>query len=960
MPEGIGNIGQWIGMNSGVDPESLPTNVLWQAMNTISRGGVIRTRPGYGSIYNAPSGWPQGCTFFTTSDKKYYFVFAVNGYVYASEYPFKEYFALGGIRFSPRSLHINFELCQQTTTYDEDGNFEFLAKPQNILVMQDGRTKAAYWDGTVARHLNPVKSSGEFTEVGFDETPMGLWMVWANDRLWVFRDNMGFASDIGNPLKFTETQYLSEARAFLFPGDVTGAVQPYARSPLIVFTSSTKTYLQAQIRDRTTWAETPDFQTTEYNLGCVSGKSIVKSFGETWWFSEYGVVNLDYAMQFEQSSKFQYMDNEMAVSKAYLSPTLSRVCAASYENYMLFSVPSGHIYNRHTWVLDQMNTPRGVSAWDSFWTGIRPVDWASANIDGQQRVFALSYDSDGVSRIWEAFSGQNNDNGCPILCHIETGRYNNGSKTLKKFRNSRLFLDGLVGDSYLSARVASEHGPYNEILNRKFVVTEGSIADGYTDDIVDFLPQNRRLNTEYLVIDSSGCNECSVEIGEPHDLGTAFSHQFIWLGDLGIQGFQMIMVEEPVPTDYEPDCQDDEVGPKIVTAAGTESDDRDNIPECATEYESTQEASTVCPVDENITGYAEVTRSNPISQDAADAQAACAAETEADATMYQCDDQGTGVDLPGEQDCNPTEVAGPPLGPCCPTAVVDYYYNDGSQVMRFNSDQANREMPQFCDFLTNQLTWGMCWWTQITELGTIWEWNYQIKWLGVDYWGYHRIYHDGTGWFSEMILIGDPADPFLPNQLIKEKVAIPTLPAVPDNNCYHIGIKSSHNPVQPLFSMTNQIRVNGVGYSNSTVSPLTRGLRKTGFTDSTVWRPNDARGSLIWNGRTEKGTGRISGSIGQLCIWTDPTYSGVQPIHVEDFDNIYNSCNGLAYSQFPFTAKTFAAGNLDALLYGYYDFGDLTNFPKFYNAAPLSDGQDFIEMAADEASGPEDTLVVVP
>jgi len=644
MADAVGNIGQWAGMNSGVDPESLPSNVAFQCMNTISRGGVIRTRPGFDNIYNAPSGWPQGCTFFTASNGAQYFVFAVNGYVYASPYPFRYYYALPGVRFSSRSLHVNFIKCEQTTSYDDDGNFLFLPRPQNILIMQDGNTPAAYWDGATSRHLNPEASTTESTEPGKDETPLGRWMAWANDRLWVFRDNQGFASDIGNPLKFTETQYLSEARAFLFPGTVTGAVQPYSGSPLIVFTEDTLTQLQAQIRDRTQWAETPDFQRTEYNIGCTSGKSIVRSFGQTWWFSKEGVVNLDFALQSFNSSKFRYLDNQMAVSKAYLSPVLDRVCAAVYENYILFSVPSGDVYNRHTWVLDQMNTPNGDAAWDSYWTGIRPVDWAVGDIAGERRVFALSYDADKVSRVWEAFSSSRNDSGCPITCMAETPRYNGGNKNLKQYRNSRIFLDGLEGDSYLSVKTAAEHGPYNEVLNNKFVATQGSVIDGHLDEFIDFLPQNRRINSEHLLIEQTDCNACGIESIDPNNIGTSFSHLFTWSGSMGLLGFQM--VTEDAPTDFEPDCRDDESGENIITAAGCASDDRERTPDGTIVYTSTKSATAVCPTDQSITGFAEVTRTSVISQADADARAECAASVEADANMYLCDGEAPGDQPP--------------------------------------------------------------------------------------------------------------------------------------------------------------------------------------------------------------------------------------------------------------------------------------------------------------------------
>ena len=630
-----GNLGQWRGMNSGIDPEFLPSNVCFQTMNTVSRGGVVRTRPGFRSLWNAPNGWPQGCTFFTTNDDVTYFVFAVNGYVYYSQYPFTEYNVLPNIRFSDVSMRVNFQITQQTTSYTDDGIFVQLARPINTLMMQDGRSRAAYWNGTDHGHLSPERSTGELTEPGKDGTPIGQTMAWVADRLWVFRDNLGFASDIGNPLKFTETQYLSEARAFLFPGKVTGAVQPYVESPLIVFTKDTLTQIQAQIRDRSKWITIDNFQQTEYTIGCVAPKSIVKSFGETWWFSQYGMINLDFAMRTQQTSKFQYVDNQMAVSKAWLSPTLDRICGAAFENYVLMSVPSGHIYNEHTWVLDQMNTPGGEAAWDGYWTGIRPVEWATEEVAGDKRIFCLSYDSDGVSRVWEAFDPTRTDNGCPITCMMETKIFNDDSKEDKQYKNARVFLNGIEGDVDLSVSVAATHGPYYEVMQNRFIASQGSVKDGYLDDgLIDFLPQNRVVNTQHAILSQENCEGCGIESKRPHNIDYGFSHLFLWSGNMGVSGVQMIYEEQT--TNYEPDCFDDESGDKIVAASGCESDDRDSIPDGETVYTSTQEVTATCLKDPNITATVSATRTSRISQEDADDRALCAASAEAEAELWEC------------------------------------------------------------------------------------------------------------------------------------------------------------------------------------------------------------------------------------------------------------------------------------------------------------------------------------
>lgn len=627
----MGTMFGWQGMDSGVDPEFLGDRFAYLGVNTVSRGGRLRTRPGFETVFNAPHGQPQGITLFTQNNGVPNLVFACDGYVYHSPYPFVEYFQLPNIKFSGWSRNVVFQPCLQTTDYDEDGRLFFLNRPRHLLIMQDGRTPAAYWDGSVSRHLNPEKSFQEFTVQGKDETPLGLWMAWVADRLVVFRGNRGFASDIGNPLKFTETQYLAESRSFTFPDDVTGAVQPYVGSPLVVFTVNTRTELRVDIRDRTKWIDTQDFQVTDYNLGCVSGRSIVQSFGETWWFSEYGLTNLNYALRVNNDSRFRYLDNQMAISKSRISPVMDGICGASFENYLLMSVPAQDIQNRHTWVLDQGNTPSGDIAWDGYWTGIRPVEWASGQVSGESRIFALSMDMDGVNRVWEAFSPSRSDNGCPITCFVESKAYNDGTKESKLFSHARLYLDSVSGDVDLAVDFAGDTGSYQRILTKRMVATRGSIADGHMNRVMDFSPQARVLNTSMNV-----SSECGVESTIPQNISSAFSLSMQWCGDMAVRGFQMLY--DIYSTDYEPNCAADESGTRIVTVSGKSYTDRGDAEADTSGFTSTKEVTVSCDqVIDPKEATATATVLSWISQQNADDLATCSATKAAEGELEDCD-----------------------------------------------------------------------------------------------------------------------------------------------------------------------------------------------------------------------------------------------------------------------------------------------------------------------------------
>lgn len=624
MIKAMGDMG-FFGMNSGVDPEALPAGQMARAMNVITRGNVARTRPGYRSVYNAPSGHPQGITLFTPSGGKPHLVFACGGDVFVSPFPFVDYDVLPNVRFSPTSAQVVFQECEQTTDYDGDGNFFFKSQPRRVLVMQDGNTRAAFWDGSENRHLNPMPSSGEFTQPGLDETPVGLWMAWVSDRLIVFRNNLGFASDIGNPLKFTETQYLAESRAFTFPGPVTGAVQPYANLPLLVFTKNSLTRLRVDIRARSTWADLPDFQQTDYNIGCVGGKTIVRSFGQVWWMSEFGVTNFNAAMQLNNDSRFRYLDNEMAWSKQSLSPVMEWGAAMSFENYILFSVPFEDLKNRHTWVLDQMQSPEGAAAWCGAWEGTRPADWTSGDVNGKQRAFHLSLDGDGVNRVWEAFVDEHDDNGCPITAYVETRLYNDGNKVNKQYLNSKLFWDEIGGTVDYAIAVGATRGGYTRVGGSRIMAADGVLGDEVEEDeIADVLPQQRTHRTQR--IDRIGdCTSCGTESDLPDNVDCAFQHLVVWSGDAVLKGVQMFYEADTGLTEFEPDCAADETEEKVVSGGGCGGG---TFVDGVFSAEHTIEVELECeigPFTETVT----VTDESKISELDAERKAACRAQHEA-------------------------------------------------------------------------------------------------------------------------------------------------------------------------------------------------------------------------------------------------------------------------------------------------------------------------------------------
>jgi hypothetical protein len=383
--------GPWsLGCNSVVEPSNVPDGQYQWLVNGTNRGGIPQTRPGFNCI---PAGYGQarGMTVFTPLNGVANLVVAIGSSVLYIAYPFTGAFtALPGISFNTAGPVV-FETTVKNFDEASDGTLTVIT-PTPILMMSDGQTRTAYWDGTISRHLDPSQN----------ETPIGLWMKWVGSRLWISNGSVLRASNLLDPLLFTEENILSEGGSFSLPDTITGIGVTPDYSTLLVCTSSTTTSFQANIVDRTQWQTTSGFQKEIFpGIGCVGGKSFVNQYGITWWFAQGGMIGLNQAIQTYQTSRIHYIDMNMMRSKANLSPDISGICCGTFENFLTVSVPSGDIHNAHTWLMDQ--APRGsletnpiysteVSAWTGIFTGIRPVEWVTTTINGRTRCFVLSQD----------------------------------------------------------------------------------------------------------------------------------------------------------------------------------------------------------------------------------------------------------------------------------------------------------------------------------------------------------------------------------------------------------------------------------------------------------------------------------------------------------------------------------------------------------------------------------------
>lgn len=616
----------------GCDSYTLPSKLLpgeyVMGMNIINRGGLAQTRPGSVSLFDIPSGNLQGCTFFKSASGVSSLVFAVDGLIYFSNAPFTSYAQIAGLQFSPFSKYIAWASCIQSTYYSDTGEFKYLDIPKPILIMQDGATRAAYWDGAAAGHINPTPSPTDVTIPDHDGTPVGLWMSWSNNRLWVSRGSQVFASDIGNPLKFTETQYINEARSFYLTAPCTGIVETSDRLGIVCFTSDNGVLLQSSIQDRTLWLNTPNFQTTILpNIGCVAPRSLTQQYGLIWWFTSRGLINQNSALALNITSRLDVQDNEMFQSKYNLSHDLSGVCGTYLENFLFHAVPNGDKLNTRVHVLDQAPFENNANSWPSYWTGWRPVEFARGVISSNERVFCASYDYDGVNRMWELFQADKTDNGVPITSFVQTKQHFFGDRDYKRFRYAEIELAGVSGDTALMASVAGLRGAFQPILSKDIIATNGQI---YSDSIYGFEEHEiigSKMQTRIVrTTDGSNPSDCNSECVESEKRGLidkGFSLLIAWSGIAGISAYRVFSQNDPQA--LQGICEDNETSERVLTPEGCGSLSKFSTGEPFTTYSATATFSRVNPATGLLVSKT-YTQSSVINQEDANRKAAACAQ----------------------------------------------------------------------------------------------------------------------------------------------------------------------------------------------------------------------------------------------------------------------------------------------------------------------------------------------
>lgn len=560
------------GAKSDMDPAQLPVGYYWNGINTINLGGVLSCRPGYKCLQKLPAGRLQGATIFRPVLGLEQIIFAIDGLLYASPYPFETFSQIPNITLSPNAKQIFWAATTQAAkrnTEDLNSAITVIA-PKSVLFAQDGGNSAPAWyDGS---------NSGQVSGNALD-TPAGGPMQWVGDRLWIARDNQVFASDISNPFSFRERVYLGGNESFFFTSEVTAmAVTPSIESPqLFVFTSRSGSIIQANIRDRTQWPITEDFQSEVVQVGCLAQRSAVSHYGHLVWFSQSGVAIFDPATSGKLTARLPVRDNEMLISKVTVDQDVSLVAAGTFGQFLMMSVPAQDVYNRDTWVLNNasltsLSDDSGPS-WAGIWRGTRPVEWVCGELGGVERALYVSVDADGNNRLWEAFQADRLDNGCPITwAFFSRSHFGMSAPSPMKNPGARcqlawldLAITGAAQDIDLGVFFAgSNQGMFRPMMTKQLSIAQGSFDSSQQvsmdTQVFSFKPQARVLRTEDVSQQSANplAGDCGIEKPDLDGVDTSFQFLVVLHGPATVSWMRSFA--KSLPEDYYGNgqaCQDE-------------------------------------------------------------------------------------------------------------------------------------------------------------------------------------------------------------------------------------------------------------------------------------------------------------------------------------------------------------------------------------------------------------------
>ena len=350
---------------------------------------------------------------------------------------------------------------------------QFPCQAEQMLVINNGKTRGVFWDGQTDRVKSVTDSIWIADESGAKwPMPIGNITLYAHGRLWVATESgIVYASDHlysqGNSgstqalLRFKEQTYPSSGGGFTAPatwGDLRGmAVIPRDPSTnghgeIVVFHLN-GIYSVTPLNDRTQWGTSDIQQTAIVGHGAASPYSIATINNDILFRSnDKRIKSLrQTASQRSSNLQIQPISNEVLEYLKFDSYDNLRFTMSGVDDERLFFTVNHDVRENNVYIhggyhryanglvccdlsAGSSQTPDTLS-WDGLWTGPRVTGIANMLLGTERRAVFSSFDLDGQNRLYTISQYRGSD---------ET--YKGSSKIVSMYVVGNLF-DGLSVDS---------------------------------------------------------------------------------------------------------------------------------------------------------------------------------------------------------------------------------------------------------------------------------------------------------------------------------------------------------------------------------------------------------------------------------------------------------------------------------------------------------------------------------
>jgi hypothetical protein len=566
--------GQWTGgVDSLLHPADLVQGTYAWAVNTVNRGGVVQTRPAKRRVKSFCGRKAQGHFWVRTLDDRNYELVAIDGKVYWSAFPFKDWYQLSDVTFRPDVDRIWFCSAEQAVQYGPDGTTIVVIEPKILVFMQDGTSLPCYWD--TSDYSSGIVQVPWVTGTQAKAKPMlvGTAMVSQDNRLWLAVENLVFASDLLHPQSFQEQTYLAEQSGFRFPRAIVNMI-PSPVQGLLVLTNSSMHALKTFVQDRTQWQTTEGFQSdVNTEVGLIAPWAITYLHGMPWFLTARGIISYDRALTTNLTTVLLTVDGEMQRSKNLTAPDVTRACMGVWENVLMVAMPASCVENRHTWIVDagvaeKLNNTVGM-CWSGIWTGTYPVQFTSPIIAGTQHNYELAYSAGYLAlnygdspspqpetnlptqayiHLYENYmpnqiAGVEN----PIHCSMETKAFSLATDDYYRFVFAEFMLVNLKGIVPVQVYVVGLAGNYQPLFKTTLRADVGPwgnpsqqsklyyVAEGKTTEFENYRRQVRHMRTQEFVVHESADQAACTEILRLDGIDKAFQLMIQWQGRMGLR-----------------------------------------------------------------------------------------------------------------------------------------------------------------------------------------------------------------------------------------------------------------------------------------------------------------------------------------------------------------------------------------------------------------------------------------